>query len=72
MSPEIHDWFAALHHHETRGQFARKTERVSAWLRSNARCVAEGIPADWIVVGLAPSYPEASAILDRFQEELAR
>jgi hypothetical protein len=68
---DIHDWTVALHHTQTRVKFARKTESVGAWLRSNMRCVAEGIPDNWIAVGIAPTPREAADILDRFQEELA-
>jgi hypothetical protein len=70
--PEFHEWRVALHHRETRGEFARKTESVGAWLRSNARCVTDGTPQDWIAVGIVPSQREASELLDRFQEEMSR
>ncbi len=69
---DIHGWFVALHHCETRGEFARKTEPLGLWLRDNARCVAERIPATWIVVGIVPTSEEASVLLDRFQAEMDR
>lgn len=70
--PEIHQWYVALHHRTSRGDNARKVEPVGVWLRSNANCLLREIADDWIAVGLAPTNGEASAFLDRFQEEMSR
>lgn len=69
---EIHGWYIALHHRTNRGDCARHTESVGAWLRKNAECLLRGVPDDWIAVGIAPTPAEASALLDQFQEDMDR